>query len=119
MLSIALQYDSLVAQGNDSAAAVQAVRANSERYGSALVEKFATIVGAGPGVDEIRELPLRMVKPGMTILHDLRTHQGTLLVPRGLEVSEGFLQRLHNFGSGILEERVKVIVHAPKSAASA
>ncbi len=117
MLAIALQYDTLVAQGHGSPAAVQTVRGKSERYGAALVEKFAKIVGAGPSVDEIRELPLRMVQPGMTILTDLRTHQGTLLVPRGLEVSESFLQRLGNLGSSVLDERVKVIVHAPKAIA--
>lgn len=114
ILAIALEYDSLVAQGHNSAAAVQTVRGKADRYGAALVEKFAKLVGAGPDMDEIRELPLRMVKPGMTIMTDLRTHQGTLLVPRGFEVSESFLQRLHNFGSGILEERVKVMVHAAK-----
>jgi hypothetical protein len=115
ILAIALQYDTLVAQSHGSAAAVQTVREKSERYGASLVEKFAKIVGAGPGVDEIRELPLRMVEPGMTILNDVRTHMGTLLVARGFEVSESFLERLRNFGSGILEERVKVIVRAARA----
>ena len=115
ILAITLQYDTLVAQGHNSAAAIQTVRGKSDRYGAALVEKFAKLVGAGPDIDEIRELPLRMVRPGMTIMNDLRTHQGTLLVPRGFEVSESFLQRLHNFGSGILEERVKVMVHVAKA----
>jgi response regulator RpfG family c-di-GMP phosphodiesterase len=117
ILAITLHYDTLVAQGHGSAEAVQTVRQKSERYGTTLVEKFATLVGVGASVDEIRELPLRMVQPGMTIMNDLRTHQGTLLVARGFEVSESFLQRLHNFGSGILEERVKVVVHAPKAVA--
>ena len=84
ILAITLQYDTLVAQGHNSAAAIQTVRGKSDRYGAALVEKFAKLVGAGPDIDEIRELPLRMVRPGMTIMNDLRTHQGTLLVPRGL-----------------------------------
>ena len=50
----------------------------------------------------------------MTILDDLRTHMGTLLVPRGFEVSETFLEKLRHFGASILSENVKVLVPAAK-----
>ena len=116
ILGIVLDYDTLVTQGHTSDVAVQTLRANSTRYGSQWIEKFAALVGAGSGTSEIREIPLRMVQPGMTIMHDLRTHLGTLLVPRGFEVSEPFLERLKNFGAGILNEKVKVLVPAAKIA---
>jgi hypothetical protein len=62
----------------------------------------------------VRELPLRLVKPGMTILDDVRTHMGTLLVPRGFEISETFLERLRNFGDSIAAEKVRVLAPAAK-----
>jgi len=116
ILGIVLQYDTLVTQGHTNDVAVQTLRGSAERFGSHLIEKFAALMGASSGTNEIREIPLKLVQPGMTIMHDLRTHLGTLLVPRGFEVSEPFLERLKNFGAGILNEKVKVLVPAAKSA---
>lgn len=117
ILLLTLDYDALVTQGHGTDVAVQTLRAKSTRYGEELVEKFARHVGAGASTDEIREIPLRLVQPGMTIMEDVRTHMGTLLVARGFEVSDTFLDRLRNFGSGILAEKVKVLAPAAKPVA--
>jgi hypothetical protein len=50
------------------------------------------------------------VIPGMVFMDDLRTNVGTLLVPKGFEVTETFLERLRNFGPSILQERVRVMI---------
>jgi hypothetical protein len=52
----------------------------------------------------------------MVIMQDVRTQMGTLLVPRGFEVSSTFLERIRNFGPDLLSETVKVLVPAPKAA---
>jgi hypothetical protein len=41
---------------------------------------------------------------------------GTLLVPRGFEVTERFIERLPNFGPDLLSERVQVRIAAPRAA---
>lgn len=110
ILQMTLEFDSLRAQGHNVNVAVQTVRGKSARFGEALVERFATLVGGASGRSEVKEMPLKFVRPGMVIMDDLRTQMGTLLVPRGFEVSETFLTRLHNFGSGILDEKVRVLV---------
>jgi response regulator RpfG family c-di-GMP phosphodiesterase len=110
ILQMTLEFDSLRAQGHSVNVAVQTVRGRSSRFGEALVERFAMLVGGASGRSEVKEMPLKFVRPGMVIMDDLRTHMGTLLVPRGFEVSETFLARLHNFGSGILAEKVRVLV---------
>jgi response regulator RpfG family c-di-GMP phosphodiesterase len=110
ILQMTLEFDSLRAQGHSVNVAVQTVRGKSARFGEALVERFAMLVGGASGRSEVKEMPLKFVRPGMVIMDDLRTHMGTLLVPRGFEVSETFLTRLHNFGSGILAEKVRVLV---------
>lgn len=114
ILSLVLDYDTLVTQGHTNDTALQAIRGKKTRYDVTMLEKFAAMVGASSTTSEVRDIPLRLVRPGMVILQDLRTHLGTLLVPRGFEVSEPFLQRLHNFGSGILDERIKVLAPASK-----
>jgi hypothetical protein len=49
-------------------------------------------------------------------MHDLFTQVGTLLVPKGFEVAETFLERARNFGPGILQEKVRVMAPAKSSA---
>jgi hypothetical protein len=48
----------------------------------------------------------------MIFVDDLYTHVGTLLVPKGFEVTEAFLERARNFGPGILQEKVRVMAAA-------
>jgi hypothetical protein len=45
----------------------------------------------------------------MVFLDELRTSVGTLLVPKSFEVTEAFLERMRNFGPGILQEKVRVL----------
>jgi response regulator RpfG family c-di-GMP phosphodiesterase len=115
ILSLVLDYDSIVTQGHNCDVAMQTIRGKAGRYGESLIEKFAKLTGASSGTSEVHEMPLRFVQPGMTIMEDLRTHTGTLLVPRGFEITPTFLERLHNFGSGMLAEKIKVLVPAAKA----
>lgn len=116
ILSMVLDYDSIVAQGHNCDVAMRTVRGKLARYGESLIERLSELTGASTGTSEIHEIPLRFVQPGMTILEDLRTHTGTLLVPRGFEITPTFLERLHNIGSSILTEKIKVLVPVAKVA---
>jgi len=110
ILGLVLEYDALVAQGHASNLAMQTLRGRVGRFGESLVEQFSIHVGAGSSVDELRDMPLRVVQPGMIIMQDVRTHMGTLLVTRGFEVTSLFLERARNFGPDLLEESVKVLI---------
>lgn len=110
VLSLVLEYDTLVTQGAKPDLAIQTLRTRTGRHDEELLAKFAKRVGASVSDEEIRELPLRLVQPGMTFLDDLRTELGTLLVARGFEVSESFVERMKNFGPGILSDKVRVLV---------
>ncbi len=90
ILKISLDYDSLLAQGHTADVAVQTLRSSGKKYDLQMLEKFAEFIGARSGASEIQELPLRVVQPGMVFLDDLRTHMGTLLVPKGFEVTPVF-----------------------------
>jgi len=115
ILGLMQEYDLLSTQGHSKDVAIQTLRQRASRYTGDLIERFAEHLGAGGARDEMREMPLRAVKSGMVIMQDVRTHLGTLLVPRGFEVSGSFLERIHNFGVDLLNESVKVLIPAAKA----
>jgi len=108
ILRLILAYDSLIVAGNSVVASLQSLRSRAPIYGAALVETFAALVGNLVENEDIVELPVGSVKPGMIILDDLRTAVGTLLVPKGFEVTNAFLERKRNFDPLILQKKVRV-----------
>lgn len=110
ILALVIEYDALVSKGDAPETAVQILLQRGERYGAQLAKDFATHLGTKSGHTQIVEIPLRLVTPGMTILQDVRTELGTLLIARGFEVTERFVERIRNFGPGLLGEKVAVSV---------
>ena len=110
ILDLVLSYDTLITQGHDVNVALQTLRGRSSRFGERLIKQLAEHVGAGTTATVAREMPLRGVKLRMIIMQDVRTHMGTLLVPRGFEVTQLFLEKLRNFGPDLQNEVVKVAV---------
>jgi hypothetical protein len=116
ILLLALDYDALIARGEDGDVAIQTILTKESRYGRSLIEKFAAFVGAATGTREILKIPLHKVQSGMVIMEDVRTHLGTLLIASGFEVSPPFLERLRNLGASVLAEEVNVM--APQARAN-
>ena len=112
ILQLVLEYDTLVTQGNPQEVAIETLRPRAPRFNAELIEQFAAHLGAGASQNEVRVLPLSSVAPGMIIMQDIRTSVGTLLVPRGFEVTILFLERIQNFGPEMLGEVVNVMVPA-------
>ena len=50
-----------------------------------------------PSKLETLEVPIGDLQPGMTVLQEIRTRKGALLVPKGFEVTTGFLERVANW----------------------
>jgi len=118
ILGLVLEYDTLITQGHSIDVAVQTLRRRASRFTAELIEQFGTHLGAGSSKDEAREILLKTAQLGMIIMQDVRTHLGTLLVPRGFEVTSLFLERMGNFGPELLSETVKVMVPAAKPVAT-
>ena len=110
ILGLTLELDTLLIRGGTPDSAMLLLRARKDRFGAEMVEQFAQHVGARSGDSEVREMALKSVQVGMTIMKDVRTHLGTLVVPRGFEVTQRFLERIANFGGEILEERIPVLI---------
>lgn len=108
ILRLVLEYDAQIAQGRPVAEAMEFVRSQTVRHDAALMDTLEAMVGA-TGTQEIREVPVGRVTPGMVFMDELRTPIGALLVPKGFEVTEAFLERTRNFAPGILQEKVRVL----------
>lgn len=113
ILRLVLEYDAHIAQGLPASGAIAAIRAQTVRHESALVDSLESMVGAAVGTEVISEVSVGRVTPGMVFIDDLRTSVGALLVPKGFEVTETFLERMRNFAPAILQEKVRVM-GAPK-----
>jgi hypothetical protein len=108
ILRLVIEYDAQIARGLSASEAIAIIRAQSVRHDCALVESLETMVGVVTGAEEISEVCVGRLAAGMAFMDDLRTSVGTVLVPKGFEVTETFLERMRNFGPGILQERVRV-----------
>jgi response regulator RpfG family c-di-GMP phosphodiesterase len=115
ILSLVLDYDSLVSQGLSADSAIDQLKKRDMKHDTSMVERLGTRLGAGSsGGEEVRHVPLRLVTPGMIFMDDLRSEFGVLLVPRGFEISESFVSRMRNFGAKLLGEDVRVMTrHTP------
>jgi hypothetical protein len=109
ILRLALEYDAQVAQGHSPEVALSSLRAQAGRFDHKLVENLESLAGLSAGAPEVKEVAVGGVTPGMVFMDDLYTQIGTLLVPKGFEVTEAFLERARNFGPAILQEKVRVL----------
>ena len=116
ILRLLLEYDAEVVQGNPAELAIRKLRSQQGRHDNKFVNALESLVGAAVAPQELCEVAVGRVTPGMVFVDDLYTHVGTLLVPKGFEVTEAFLERARNFGPGILQEKVRVMA-APRAAA--
>jgi hypothetical protein len=60
--------------------------------------RAVTAAGGQAALEKIKEIGAPAV----------RTHMGVLLVPKGFELTDVFIERMRNFGPGILSERIRV-----------
>jgi CheY-like chemotaxis protein len=109
ILRLVLAYDALIVAGQSTNTALQGLRTRADVYGALLIERLAGVIGDQPQNQEVFEVPVAAVKPGMVILDDLRTTVGTLLVPKGFEVTNAFLERKRNFDATVLQTKVRVM----------
>ncbi len=105
-----LEFDALMSRGEDAQTAIATLRARFGSKNGAMLAHLAALHGTTATGPQLREIRLREVSPGMILMNDLRTDLGTLLVSRGYEISQSFIDRMRNFGPGLLEERVRVQV---------
>lgn len=108
ILGLALEYDALIAQGKSKDAALQSLSARVGRFGAKLFGQLGHCAATDDGSQGSLEIPLRRVVAGMTILQEIRTRKGVLLVPKGFEVTKTFLERISIVAPELLDQPVRI-----------
>jgi CheY-like chemotaxis protein len=108
-LRVALDFDLLETQGSSAAFAVDTLRGRGDLYDQTVVAALASLRSSGSFQRDVRELPLSALQVGMIFAEDVRMVAGTLLVARGYEVTNGFLERTRHFSKGSVKEPLRVI----------
>jgi CheY-like chemotaxis protein len=111
-----LEYDALTSRGEKAETAIATLRARGGAKSAPLLVHLAALQGTPDSGRQLREIRLCDVLPGMTILDDVRTDVGTLLVSRGYDVSPSFVDRVRNYGPRLLEKRVRIQCAGPSNA---
>jgi response regulator RpfG family c-di-GMP phosphodiesterase len=110
VLKVVSDLDVYEAQGQTLARAFDLMRGRADPYDAQVLEAYAAVRGrTGPG-ENIRELPFGKIVVGMVFAEDVCMRSGTLLAPRGFEVTESFLERARNFQSSLGKTTVLVVV---------
>jgi response regulator RpfG family c-di-GMP phosphodiesterase len=108
VLGIVCDFDRLEVSGMPTQVALDTMRGRTGRYDPDLLELFASNLGSRGRDVEVVEIPIRMVRIGMTFLDDVRSHTGALLVARGHEATPSLVERLRSFAPGFVREPVRV-----------
>jgi response regulator RpfG family c-di-GMP phosphodiesterase len=107
VLKLVNDYDFLEAGGASSGAAISALQGRKGRYDPKLIGTLSRVKNkAAPGVGEIK---LESLRAGMLLVQDIMSTTGSLLVPRGHEVTEAILTRLRGMGPGSVREPLLVL----------
>jgi len=110
VLRAAADYEALDAKGVPPGLAIGTLRGRSGRYDPRVLAALEQLRNDGGAVQDVRELPLRLLSAGMILLDDVMNHQGMLLIARGTAVSPSFLERARNMSPGTVKEPIRVLL---------
>ncbi len=108
MLRLLVDYDRLEASGAPAPEALGTLAQRAGVYDPKLVEGLRAILGTR--TEEVRELPLLALRPGMVFAEDVRSRTNTLLVARGQTVTQGIIERMKNLPPGHVKEPIRLFV---------
>ncbi len=114
LLRLAIEFDRLRQQGLDDVAAVTHLRTRPQPCDPKLLAALESVLRVEDHF-EPRAVMAADLQCQMLLARDVCTRDGTLLVPRGQEVTLGLRQRLVNFAAGgQLEGPIHVLVRIPR-----
>ena len=114
ILSLVLEYDALIAKGMSHDRVCDHLCAQTARFGPKLISQLDACVMHSSGSETPNDVPLRSVVPGMILDQEIRTAAGALIVPRGFQVTQTFLEKIANISAELLDSRVRVLAPASR-----
>jgi hypothetical protein len=108
ILCLILEYDALSFRGLSHDAVCDHLCARTARFGPKLISQLDACIATAQEREQALEIALAQVSPGMILEQELRTTAGTLIVPKGFEVTKTFLDRMANIAPELLDTKVRV-----------
>jgi CheY-like chemotaxis protein len=108
ILRVAVDYDAMDTRGVKPAAIIAELRSRVNRYDDAVLEALGTLRAQPTESGAGRQVQLAALRVGMVFADDVRSKTGILLAARGFEVTEGFIERVHNLRTGSVPESVRI-----------
>ena len=113
MLHMLLAFDTLVASGKETDAALNLLEA--EPYPSKLLESLRMMVSADHNLEPVR-VTFGMLQQGMVLAEDLEGNDGGIVLGNGSELSGSLIQLLQHFAAQGNSRSKRVLVWDPTSA---
>lgn len=101
VLKIAIDFDILETTHRSSVAAIDALQARAGDYDASVLAALPALLGPG-STHEPRKVPYADLQVGMIVAEDVHLDSGALLVARGLELTAGMVERMHNMQKGMI-----------------
>jgi CheY-like chemotaxis protein len=108
LIRVAAAFDTLQQSGLAAADVISTMLANPARFDEPAVRALNELYGQAKDARNIQHIALQSLHPGMVLAEDLFSSSGMLLVARGFQVTTTCLERLRNFKSDALHEKIWV-----------
>jgi len=117
ILKICLDFDLLESQGLTQSLAMETLRSREGWYDPHLLSALAEGLGTRDEDFDLKTLPIALLSPGMKFAEELKSSAGVLIVPREHEITLALIDRLHNYGQGVIPDTILVKIPKPKGGA--
>jgi response regulator RpfG family c-di-GMP phosphodiesterase len=107
VLKLVVDYDFLEAGGSSPSAAINILQGRKGRYDPKMVGVLGRV--KGKAVAGVRPVKVGELQTGMLLVQDVTSTSGSVLVPRGHEVTQAILTRLAGLGPDAVKEPLMVL----------
>ena len=112
ILRLAVTFDNLKMKGLSDDEALARLRFRRDEFGEELVAALSDIKCESASM-QLRKVSTARLMAGMILQQEIRTRSGTLMVPKGHEITPALLAKLENFSrAGSIEGEIMVLVPA-------
>lgn len=110
ILKLAVAFDTLKMKGLRDEEAICKLRYRHAEFEPEMIEALEGVKAEGAKM-ELRKVPTTKLMTGMILQQEIRTRTGTLMVPKGQEITPALLIKLENFSrSGTIDAEIMVLV---------
>ena len=110
ILRVAVAFDNLRMKGVADEDAIVRLRLRNAEFRPGLIEAMSSIKPESATM-ELRRIPTAKLTAGMILQQEIRTKTGTLMVPKGQEITPALLIKLENFlRAGSIDHEIMALV---------